>query len=269
MSKNKLTKFEKKILDSWKPIMINGIYTSYEISDIGQVINTKTNTIKSQLVDKNGYRSVHLYINGKRYSKFIHQLVAQAFIPNPENKPYVNHINPDPSKNTVDNLEWCTQKENIQHCIDLGRKLTGDDCSFAKYSENQIRHVCKLLEEDKSSISEISKITNVHNAIIWNIKANISWKHISKDYKISPPISDRKGEEHHSAKCTDDQIRRVCKMLENPKIPFIRIIEEVGVTKSLINNVVQKKAWVHISSEYTIPERERSIRSSKILERVS
>ena len=59
-----------------------------------------------------GYKKVTLQQNGKRKDVFIHRLVAQVFIPNLENKPYIDHINRDSQDNRVENLRWCTAKEN-------------------------------------------------------------------------------------------------------------------------------------------------------------
>ena len=71
---------------------------------------TKTN-IRTARKKENGY--LELEILGKHH--YIHRLVAEAFIPNPEEKPNVNHIDSNPKNNRVDNLEWCTQKENIEY----------------------------------------------------------------------------------------------------------------------------------------------------------
>jgi hypothetical protein len=60
---------------------------------------------------------ISIYKNGKRKSEKVHRLLAQSFIPNPENKPQVNHIDGDKSNNKLSNIEWCTAKENIQHAF--------------------------------------------------------------------------------------------------------------------------------------------------------
>lgn len=72
--------------------------------------------------NENGYLKVNLYdAFGHCKKKYVHRLVAEAFLPNPENKPNVNHIDCDVKNNSVENLEWCTQSENIRHAVKLGR----------------------------------------------------------------------------------------------------------------------------------------------------
>lgn len=62
-----------------------------------------------------GYKMIHIRENGKRTVRYVHRLVAEAFIDNPENKPHVNHIDYDRSNNHFENLEWCTAKENARY----------------------------------------------------------------------------------------------------------------------------------------------------------
>jgi hypothetical protein len=91
----------------WK--IIEG--TNYEVSSIGNVRNMKTGKVLKGGITPKGYKRVQLYDK----KVFIHRLVAEAFIPNPENKPQVNHKDGDKSNNFVDNLEWCTNTENMKH----------------------------------------------------------------------------------------------------------------------------------------------------------
>lgn len=97
----------------WKIIeQTNGLY---EISDTGVVRKIKTQKIIKPQINSKGYLRVPLMINYKQYKLRVHRLVAQAFIPNPLNKPQVNHINGIKTDNRVENLEWVSNSENIKH----------------------------------------------------------------------------------------------------------------------------------------------------------
>ena len=111
-------------------IDIKGYEGKYFISDKGRVLSTpsdgKPDKILKQEVTKRGnhttYRRVTLSKEGKVQRFQVHRLVAEHFIPNPSNKPMVNHIDNDGSNNNTDNLEWCTAKENMQHSARQGRQ---------------------------------------------------------------------------------------------------------------------------------------------------
>lgn len=92
-------------------------FENYSVSTLGKVINNTTGKVKkgTDNYSGKGYLYVDLYNNGKRKRFFIHRLVAQAYIPNPENKPYINHKDGNPKNNRVENLEWCTPLENVEH----------------------------------------------------------------------------------------------------------------------------------------------------------
>lgn len=89
------------------------VFKNYFVDENGNVYSNKQQ-LKPQ-VDKNGYLWVNLTYDGKQHNHKIHRLVAQAFIPNPDNLPQVNHINEDKTDNRVDNLEWCTNNYNINY----------------------------------------------------------------------------------------------------------------------------------------------------------
>lgn len=64
---------------------------------------------------ENGYKTISLRVNGKQWNLYSHRIIAKYFIPNPENKPIVNHKDGNRANNNISNLEWCTPKENSQH----------------------------------------------------------------------------------------------------------------------------------------------------------
>ena len=88
-------------------------YEDYTIDIFGNVFSKKSNKNICQYINNRGYKLVNLCKNGKEVHKFVHRLVAEAFIPNSHNLPFVNHIDENKLNNYVGNLEWCSPKYNI------------------------------------------------------------------------------------------------------------------------------------------------------------
>lgn len=137
----------------WKKIIIDNYETNYSVSDEGQVKNDLNNVLLKPSIQQ-GYAHVTLYINGKYKRCKVHRLVAIAFIPNPECKPYVNHIDGLKNHNVVNNLEWVTPAENTQHAVRTGLMLPTREHKVTQFS----------LEGDKiaefASMSEAARATN-------------------------------------------------------------------------------------------------------------
>lgn len=90
-------------------------FENYIINRNGIIYNTRSGHQKQPTSNNNGYLYVDLYNNGNRKRFFVHRLVAKSFIPNPQNKPYINHIDGNPQNNNIKNLEWCSPLENVEH----------------------------------------------------------------------------------------------------------------------------------------------------------
>ena len=86
-------------------------FENYEVSNLGNIRNKKTGKILKPRIHK-GYYDVNLSKNNKSYRKTVHRLIAESFIDNPENKPYVDHINGDKLNNNINNLRYATNQEN-------------------------------------------------------------------------------------------------------------------------------------------------------------
>lgn len=114
----------------WKDIKgFEGLYQISNTGDVKSLARYKNHYSKKVYVpecirkpgkDKNGYLIIPLNLKGKKYMRKIHRLVAEAFIPNPDNKPVVDHIDCDVTNNNVSNLRWATIKENNKYINDNG-----------------------------------------------------------------------------------------------------------------------------------------------------
>lgn len=138
--------YDTNMEECWKPV--EGYEGLYEVSNLGRVrsltriavtysnggTQVRKGRIRCGTIDKStGYARLLLCKEAVQKSFNIHRLVAIAFIPNPYNKPQVNHKDGNKANNRVDNLEWCTVKENARHAIDTGLTLNkGSDSSSAK-----------------------------------------------------------------------------------------------------------------------------------------
>ena len=117
----------KTTSEQWK--RIKG-HPRYLVSNYGNVYSEYKNGLLKQMKDAYGYAQVNL----NRHPKKVHRLVAEAFIPNPEELPEVNHKDEDKSNNRIDNLEWCTSKYNMNYGNVKGRS----------FLSQQLHHVLRL-----------------------------------------------------------------------------------------------------------------------------
>lgn len=111
--------------ERWKQVCE---FPDYWVSDMGRLYSTISKSfIYGTPTGRCGHIDVSLYKNGRRYHRYLHRMVAEVFIPNPYNLPFVRHLDNDPSNNDVENLAWGTQLDNVRDCIESGRFKHFDD----------------------------------------------------------------------------------------------------------------------------------------------
>lgn len=180
----------------WKKIERND---NYSINENGEVRNDSTNHIKNPFVNKaNGYLTVDLYRNNKSEKVPIHRLMAEAFIPNLENKATVDHIDGNRKNNSIDNLRWATYSENNSRFGTIA--VRSETIIVKRYAEERKKRggghlawldIIEILEF--SSISEAAKYFDctVSNISFMLEKATIGQRGITRGYHFSYKIGSR------------------------------------------------------------------------------
>lgn len=140
----------------------------YDILPDGRILNKRWNRYIKPQPNNKGYGRVQLC--GKFY--FVHRLVAEKFIPNPNNLPQVNHIDGDKTNNCIENLEWVTNQENRDHAIKNGLHLQGEKCSWSKLTLENVKYIRNHREISRKELSElfgvaISTIKDIQNGHSW------------------------------------------------------------------------------------------------------
>lgn len=123
-------------MEEWKDI--KGYEGLYQVSNEGKIKGVKRNIIRKVSDNGYGYYVVLLSNNGKKIAHYVHRLVAEAFIPNPDNLPQVNHKNEVKTLNTVENLEWCDAKYNMNY-----------GTARSRTSEKQMKKVYQYTNDNK------------------------------------------------------------------------------------------------------------------------
>lgn len=177
-----------------KLIQSNRVKLHYIITKTGDVYNTETETKLTPRVTKLhtrkglSYPYVNLYFNDRsRYqTQMVHRLLGLAYIPNPEHKETINHIDGNKNNYSLDNLEWNTYAENNRHAIRTGLKpptkgREGSSCLLVKYDEETAREVCEMLQ-DGIPPRVISKRLDVGYDFVIKIRRGETWTYLSKDY---------------------------------------------------------------------------------------
>lgn len=166
-------------------------HSGYYADEEGNIYNNSGKKLIPQTQGQ--YVGVDLPIGGGKFKRFtVHRLVAQTFIPNPENKPQVNHKDGNKKNNSKANLEWCTRSENQKHrFVVLHYSHFGEKNTQAKLNSKEVLEIVKL---NKSGIgpTELATIFSVSPGTICDITSGRSWAHVTG---ISPKRNIKRMEE--------------------------------------------------------------------------
>lgn len=191
----------------WKPVL--GYENDYQVSNFGNVKSLKSIITKSDgvaytreskvlktAIDKKGYvRCALSKVGGKLATKKVHRLVAEAFIPCGDYSLFVNHIDFNTQNNCPENLEWCTNKENVYHSIKHGRiQMKADDAlrersvniiikkgelnGFSKLTESKVLEIRSKYKPNIYTRKMLANEYSVSEATIKDVISKKSWKHI-------------------------------------------------------------------------------------------
>lgn len=177
---------EELASEIWRPIP--DFIDIYSASNIGRIKSHrrprfgKLGFLSERLLkiknNSNGYPTVRIWRDCVGKSWTVHRLVLLAFVPNPSNLPWINHIDGNPMNNRLENLEWCSMSRNAQHAYDIGlkQKMLGSSNGRAKLTEEDVRAIRGLA--GKATQVELGKIYGVSQAQIGLIIRRDFWKHV-------------------------------------------------------------------------------------------
>lgn len=186
LSDNRNGNFTSSEAEIWKPI--EGFEGVYEISSLLRIrslpktevyCGRKRGNIITTKISIGGYVRVSLRLPRKKNKMYLlHRLFATAFIPNLENKPFINHKNSIRHDNRIENLEWCTHSENNKHAHDTGRQkvYTGEHHHQSKLTKSQVDAVRSKYSYGKYTITMLSNEFGMSRYAIQAILSNKTWK---------------------------------------------------------------------------------------------
>ena len=154
----------------------------HAVNSNGTIINTRTRHIINATSNGFGYLQ---FCGPNKLSIKVHRLVAETFVPNPNNRPQVNHIDGNKQNNSADNLEWVNNSENIQHAFDnnlidrnkIVKNMTGSKNHQAKLTERDVAEIKALCFNNTNK--EIAMLYPVHPSLIGQIRRGKIWKHVN------------------------------------------------------------------------------------------
>lgn len=160
----------------WKNIKY--YFGKYKVSNMGRIMD-KNGDLLSLYDHPRGYKSVSLSLCDNYRLKLVHRIVAETFIPNPENKPQINHKDGNKENNKVNNLEWVTQKENSVHASENGLLLRKKyNSNISKLQKNEVLQIRSIYEQKWVTMKEVANAYNISIQAVSKIIRRQSYKYL-------------------------------------------------------------------------------------------
>lgn len=220
-------------------------YNRYYAYDSGEIYDEVLQEFIDYKPRSDGYCTIMLYLSsGEKAQLYVHRVIEATLVDSRlkyDNDLVVNHLNPDYRyNNSVNNLEVCTQKENVAYAIKLGRfKVQGEDNPTANLTNDIVHLICQMMEDDPnrtySSIADELGISQYIGIVdtIGKIRQGKEWVHISSQYNLIQRKCPQKGVRVTMSYFDDDVRERVKNLiLENPEIKPMQIANIISMDLS-------------------------------------
>lgn len=245
----------------WKDVTIPNVLPYYKVSNYGNLYSSNTDCLLDGKITDKGYIMVKLRTYTGYLEIYLHRLVMLTFNPIPNPELYiVNHLDGIKSNDFYENLEWATQKRNVEHAFQTGLRGIGENSNHNIFTDEQVHRVCKCMELGYTS-QQISQevfgrqLDQQLTTLYVNIFSGKFWSHISSLYNIKNYRKDNI--------FSEVEIHNICKMLsDNNEIDERSILANLGFDPynmereeylkyyRVINAIRNRKRFNKISNQY-------------------
>lgn len=219
-------------------------YKHLIVSDCGRIFSTargKERELKSW--DSKGYIYVGVYVEYKRnIQRAVHRLVAETFIPNPENLREVDHIDCNKKNNHVSNLDWVSSKENKRRAWENNLyTMIGDNHCGSVLTEALVHSICQALQDGMRN-KDVAQMFGVHKDQVGHIRRGTIWKIVSSQYKLTVVRKERK---------SVDFIIKICELIRDGySNSQIMKNTNISISRQDLHRIRAKQIFKNISDSY-------------------